>query len=341
MQRILINISGELVVVQSKWLGIIDVLKKDFWSFLAENASAERVRNVDVTIFQTQDKPLFPEVVASFQTQNALTYDIGSKRYCDYYDQAYTVIDFETNEAQVYGQDFDTIHEIVYLLILSRVGKKLDLRGLHKLHAFGISYKDYAFVCMMPSKGGKSTLLAELLKNPQIKMISDDIPLIDSFGCVHTFALKLGLDTIPENLNIENREENVYRMRRKLYGEKQIICTKGLPGKIEENSKIFHRVVLAEAFRYNSTESKILPSSWFKIFKGLFKHGIIGIGSPMVIEYFWQNGLSDFLTKTRIFILRSIAFLSLSLRSKRIQIHSGQRPEHTAKEIIKFLESLC
>ncbi len=338
MQRILINISGELVVVESDWSAILDILRKDFWSFLVADASTSLEKNVEISIFQTGQKPVFPEVVSTFQTQNAITYDLNSKRYCDYYDQAYTIIDFETNQAQIYGESFEVIHEIVYLLILSRVGKKLDLRGLHKLHAFAVSFQDLAFVCMMPSKGGKSTLLAELLKHPQVKMISDDIPLIDSFGCVHTFALKLGLNKIPDNLKIENREENIYSMKRSLYGEKTLICTRGLEGKVEGSSRVFRNVILAEAFRFNSESSKIIPSPWFKTLKGLFKHGVIGIGSPMVIEYFWQSGLSDFLVKTRIFILRCMAFGALSVRSRRIQIHSGRNPEQTAGEVIKFLE---
>lgn len=338
MQRILINISGELTVVQSDWSAILDVLKKDFWSFLVTDAPANAARNVEIFIFQSKEKPTFPEIVSSFQTQNAITYDVGQKRYCDYYDQAYTVIDFEKNQAQVYGMDPEVIHEIVYLLILSRVGKKLDLRGLHKLHAFAVSFKEIAFVCMMPSKGGKSTLLAELLKDPRVKMISDDIPLVDSFGSVHTFALKIGLNKIPESLSVLDPKENIYSMQRSLYGEKTLICTRGLPSKIEDNNRVFSKVILAEAFRYNSQTSMILSSSWFKTFKGLFKHGIIGIGSPMVIEYFWQNGLSDFLIKTRIFILRCLAFGALSLRAQKIQIHAGRNPNQTADAVLAFLE---
>ena len=338
MQRILINISGELAVVQSDWSALLDVLKKDFWSFLEAEQSSGLRKNVEITLYETTQKPNFPEIVSSFQTQNAITYDVGHKRYCDYYDQAYTTIDFDTNQAEVYGADFDLIHEITYLMILSRVGKKLDLRGLHKLHALAVSFEDQAFVCMMPSKGGKSTLLTELLKDPRVKMISDDIPLIDSFGCVHTFPLKIGLNDIPAGLQVENPAENIYTMKRKLYGLKMLVSTKGLGQRVESNNRVFRHVFLAEAFRYNSETSVIKNSPWLKTFKGLFKHGIIGVGSPIVIEYFWQNGLSDFLIKTRIFIMRCLAFGALSVRSHKLQIYAGRNPQQTAELIIKQLE---
>jgi hypothetical protein len=338
LQRILINISSEFVLIKTDWEALADVFKKDFWSFLSKESIDEAQPGVVISVFQTADWPTIPETVSSMQTQNAITYDLGSKRFCDYYNKAYTSIDFETNQAQVYGVDFDFIHEITYLLILSRIGKKLDLKGIHKLHAFAISFEDLAFVCMMPSKGGKSTLLAELLKDSRIKMISDDIPLVDSFGCIHPFALKLGMNDVPDGLEIVEPDQNIYSMKRNLYGEKVLICTRGLRGKVEDQNRVFSRVILAEAFRYNSEFSQIHSSSWGKTIKGLFKHGILGLGSPLIIEYFWQSGLKDFLIKTRIFILRCIAFGSLSFRAKKVTIYLGKNPKHAAKEIMSYLE---
>lgn len=337
MQRILISIFGVKIQIASEWAEMVNIISKDFWSF--RDLSGDNRFDISIQIKQTDERPTFPESVTSMQTQSALTYDNGRIRYCDYYGKAASVIDFKNEEATVFGTNFDKVHEIVYLMVLSRAGKLLDIRGHHKLHAFAVGFKDMAFVCMMPSKGGKSTLLVELLKDSRIKMISDDIPLINWKGEVLPFLLKIGLNEIPADLNVLNKEENIYSMKRELHGEKILVCTKGIEEKLVDNGQIFSRIILAEAFRFNSTQSKILPSSWRKTFKGLFKHGIIGIGSPIIIEYFWESGLSDFILKTWIFCRRFIAFLTLSLRSKRVMIYAGTSPAATSKEILRFLES--
>ena len=341
MQRLILKLSDEFILVQTEWIELSEILRKDFWSFLVDNQKIEELRApIEIHIFLSADRPSMPEEVASMQTQNAITYDQGNMRFCDYYGQAYTDIDFKTNKANIYGTDFERIHEIAYLLILSRAGKNLDLKGLHKLHAFAISYKGIAFVCMMPSKGGKSTMLVELLKNLEVKMISDDIPLIDSWGRVHPFPLKLGLNEIPEELEIKDIVENIYFMKREHYGEKKLICTRGIKDRVENIDAKFTKIVLAEAFRYNSPHSIILSSSWLKTFGGLFKHGVLGLGSPIIIEYFWQSGWRDFIIKTRIFLLRCLAFFSLSIRARKIKIYSGHSPKETAGQIINFLEKI-
>lgn len=339
LQRILINFSGDIVQVKSEWVVMLEVLRKDFWSFLMpEETTIQENISISISIFKSSERPVIPELVASMQTQNALTYDVGELRFCDYYGKAFTKVNFKKQEAEVVGVDFERIHEISYLLILSLAGKRMDLRGLHKLHAFAVSFNDIALVCMMPSKGGKSTLLAELLNDERIKMISDDIPLIDTFGHVRPFPLKLGVNELSPDLQVMNPNENIYSMKRESHGEKILVCTRGLVGKVESTERVFKNVILAEAFRFNSPNAKIIPMSWYKTMKGLFKHGILGIGSPMIIEYFWEIGWRDFLKKAKIFLMRCSAFAALCTRSKRIQIYSGLYPSQTAKKLILFLE---
>jgi hypothetical protein len=333
-----LNFWGINVSVISEWSELVDVLTKDFWSYIIHDKNLSTVFDLSLKIVKTDEAIPIPEgLVASMQTQNAITYDFGDVRFCNYYSKAFSEINFKTNQAIIQGVDFDKIHEIAYLLILSRIGKKLDLNGFHKLHAFAVSFKDLAFVCMMPSKGGKSTLLVELLKDPRIKMISDDIPMIDSFGRVHPFALKIGLDQIPPELEVVDKEINVYSIKREAYGEKKLVCTRGIQSRIEQGA-VFKKIILAEGVRFNSDHSVLAPASWRFIFKGLFKHGIIGVGSPIVVEYFWESGIRDFFTKTKVFFKRLFGFLSLSFRAKKMKLLSGRDPSHTSKVIIDFLE---
>ena len=338
MSVLRLNFWGIRVSVKSDWNEMIDVLTKDFWSYIAHGEDLQFAHDVSVSISHSSEPLEIPEgLIASMQTQNAITYDFKEMRYCNYYSKAYSEINLATNVCRIQGTDFDKIHEIAYLITLSRVGKRLDLEGLHKLHAFAVSFNQMAFVCMMPSKGGKSTLLVELLKDPRVKMISDDIPLVDSWGRIHSFSLKIGLDKIPAELEVHDKEHNIYSIKREAFGEKKLVCTRGIQNRIEEN-KIFKKVILAEGVRFNSDHSVLTRASWPFIFRGLFKHGIIGVGAPIVIEYFWEPGAKDFFVKTAIFFKRLRSFLCLSLRAQRMKLLSGKDPAHTSKVIIDFLE---
>ncbi|MBC7713608.1 MAG: hypothetical protein H7177_09725 [Rhizobacter sp.] len=336
MQRIHFKFLEAGVSLESDWPELVGVLSKDFWSFAMSTESSSTFK---LKIVKSNMRPDFPVMKATFQNQNAIVYDVRNNRYCDYYGEAFATINFKTNEAVIFSDNFEKAHEVAYLMILSRVGKKLDLMGFHKIHAFAISFKGKALVCMMPSKGGKSTLLMELLKDDRVKMLSDDIPLIGPHGFVYSFPLKLGLNTIPESLKINNRDENIYQMNRTHYGVKNLVCTRGLDGKVEKAGTAFSNVILLSAQRYNEEKSIINSESWPSSFKGLFLHGVIGLGTPMVLEYFWENGINDFLVKTKIFFLRLSRFFFFSLKSTKLNISLGRNPELAARQILNYLEN--
>lgn len=343
MQRIHLQFFNLHAVIESDWLELILVLQKDFWSFLLPDTPLGRGESkIDffLKIEKIKQHPPFPKVTSSSQTQNAISYDQDGKRFSDYYGELYTIIDFKKNIASLFSIQFEKAHEVAYLLILSRIGKKLDLQGFHKLHAFAISYEDIGLVCMMPSKGGKSTLLLELLKNSKVKMLSDDIPFIDKNGNLWGFPLKLGINKIPENIAISQREENIYSMQRSHYGPKMLICTRGLGNKIEDKNIVFKKIILVNAVRFNSNESEIENELWGSSFMALLKHGIIGIGTPIIIEYFWENGVGDFFTKGKIFIKRMSAFFLLNQKSKKLRLSLGKEPGVAAEKLLHYIENL-
>lgn len=330
---------GQTVIVRSDWDELSLLLRKDFSFFKCSKIQNES-KSLAVTVLNRSPKEIvIPKTHSVMQSLNSITYQVNEKRFNDYYGKLTSVFDYKNERAELYSLDLDKAHEVAYLLILSRVGKKLDLIGLHKLHAFAISYKKMAFVCMMPMKGGKSTLLMELLKNKEVKLISDDIPMINSKGELLPFPIKIGLEMDREiALEINNHDENIYFLKRENHGMKKLICLEGLKDKVEKIDQNFKNVILCEAFRFSSAESEIHEAPWRKIFKGLFKHGVIGIGLPIIIEYFWEFGILDFLLKTKIFIKRMYAFLVLSFKAKKINLYLGTNPKTAALMIVEFLE---
>ncbi|MDO9184049.1 MAG: hypothetical protein Q7U04_16670 [Bacteriovorax sp.] len=339
MRQVSFNFYGQKVCVASDWPEALSLLKKDFDLFYSENSYSD---NCDLKLFILKKDPKeisTPELVSKSQSQNSITYQLGHVRYNDYYGKLLSIFDYNKEEAQLYCLNIDKVHEVAYLLILSRVGKMLDLKGLHKLHAFAVSYKEIAFVCMMPMKGGKSTLLLELLKTKEVKMISDDIPLIDIMGNVYSFPMKIGVnEDSSQKLELQNPEENLYTLQREHYGKKIFINSKGLGERVELPGKKFKKVIIAEAFRFNSSETRLVSSSIFKTFKGLFKHGVVGIGLPMILEYFWEFGVIDFVKKSQIFLSRLLTFSIFTIKSTRISIYLGKNPDRAAEEILRFLK---
>lgn len=336
MKSFFLNFYKIQVQVESTSEDILVPLKKDFSNFIQK----ERPNQFEfiLQIFnQAPPYSMVPNMVATMQTLNSICYDNNGIRYCDYYGDMLVILDTKNNVAKMYSENIPKIHEISYLLVLSRVGKLMDLQGLHKLHAFSVSYKDLAIVCMMPMKGGKSTLLMQFLKDKRFKIISDDIPLVNLTGEILPFPIKIGLSDLPGNLDVVNPEENFYTMERAHYGKKQLLCLNGLPGRVESTSRKFKKVILIEAFRYNSKTSILKDADIFSTGKGLLKHGIIGFGLPMVIEYFWETGLVDFLRKTKIFFLRLIAFTGLLIRAKNMKLFLSKNPQEASEVIIKYV----
>lgn len=337
MQRLRLQIFSYSILIESDWPEVLELLKKDFWSFFREIELTEAIPDLHLTILHSASKPGWANLKHDFCTKNAMTIDQGNKRFCNYFDKLYSEIDLGLNKALLQSADLDKMHETAYLLILSRIGKKLDTTGIHKLHAFAVARKDVVLICMMPSGGGKSTLLTELLMLPDVRMLSDDIPMVNQKGDILPFPLKIGLNQIKDNFIVNEPDLNIYQMRRTHYGLKQLICTAGLPGKVETEVKKYRSIILIEGHKSQlSTSLKKVP--FFFNLPGLLIHGLIGFGTPIIFEYFWEKGIRDFFVKSRIFLLRLNAFLKLSFKAEHYHLRSGPKPGETAKLLIKLMD---
>ncbi len=339
MKKLFLNFYNVFAVIESDWDDLLEVISKDFYCFLSEERSLGNNWKFQIKVENSLPPDGFiPEIQATMQTNNSISYDLLGARYSDYYGKLYSKLVFDENYAEIYSKNFDRAHEVIYLMILSRIGKKLDLLGMHKLHAFAISYKNNAVVCMMPMKGGKSTLLLELLKYDGIKLISDDIPMFDTFANLKPFPLKIGLEKDCKiEIEVKDAAENIYSMNRELYGDKKLICLKGLQTRVEGFESKYEKIFLIESFRNNSQFSTLNRASFFLIIKGLFKHGIIGFGLPIVYEFFWEFGWKDFLRKTYIFLRRLSTFSILAIKSEKYKLMLGKKPEKAAKLIVDLL----
>ena len=200
MKRLTFSIFGASVEVSSENGAALEPLERDFGHFLAAVASpAIRLEIVRAA------PPRIPAPRVFWPWRSMKISGAGSRRRVDYSGGARLEYDLDAERGTLWAEDPDLSHELSYLAVLSRTGWALDLRGLHRVHALGFTYRGGAGLLLLPSGGGKSRLGLELLRVPGFGFLSDDAPLIRERGLeVSPFPLRLSLRGedwrgIPEN----------------------------------------------------------------------------------------------------------------------------------------------
>jgi len=186
----------------------IDGIAQDY-EFFRTAGDAECHVEIEVS-YREPDYDSLPECDATLYTPRNVVYDIDERRYLDFGGRGLAVYDRKAGRFHIVSRDGDLLYEAAYLFLLSRIGEFLDRRRLHRLHALAVAISGRAVLVPLPSGGGKSTLGMNLLRYPEVKILSDDSPFIDRRGGVHAYPLRLGLlsnhrDEIPADQRREIR----------------------------------------------------------------------------------------------------------------------------------------
>lgn len=327
-----INIFGLTVKCISNSKKIINLLKKDF-SFFCTDSISEIEFSFEIILGPIPNVD-FNKNIKIRTSKSCISYKNGDISYHDYYGEALSVYDFKNNSGTIYSINERRLHELTYLLILSRTGKKMDLSGFHKIHAMGICIDDTVLLVSMDMGGGKSTLFLDMLSYPRVKIISDDSPVIDRNGHVHSFPLRVGVNAkeyIPEEMTKE-----CYYFERKEYGLKKLIPIDSFPNDI---CAFGSKVVLFSGKRTTGGSCIIKPISSPEMLFLLCKNMFIGIGLPMIIEYFIEFSFKDCICLLKIALLRMRAGCRLYLNSKKYKVFLGNDRNINSKTIYQFIKN--
>lgn len=333
--HIFFNFNDETVRVSSNSEELLHRLGKDFSYFKTSEMTPTKFV-IKANLDQIPDG-VIPAQVADRQSLNSLTFDRGEIRVNDYYGKLLSVYDYAKENATLWSLDIEKLHEITYLLVLSRVGKALDLRGLHKVHAMAFTLGNTSAIGMMPMKGGKSTLLANILRDQSVAIVSDDCPLINRSGKLLPFPLRLGVDGLAPEVGLKGESEYTYTLQRDFYGEKKLVSLEGLPHEI---GRVGEHQVLFVGRRAPGMRPQLHRISRFSMIKPLLYNMVIGVGLPMVMEYFWQNGWKDFIRKSFIALSRVWSALALLSKSECYQFWMCEDPEENAKILLRELKKI-
>jgi hypothetical protein len=187
---------------------------------------------------------------------------------------------------------------------------------------------------MLPSKGGKSTLLSNLLQNPEVKIISDDMPLCDKAGRIHPFPAKISLQDKPnEGLlsKIEWRE-----FRRHHFPTKWTASLAQLKDRINSSSKD-NKTLLIAGFRLSNGQTLLSEVPKWKMIQPMLEHMVIGIGLPQVIELFLNFQFTDLLKMSYHALIRSICALQLVRKSRCYFFYMGPDKTYNSQLLLDLL----
>jgi hypothetical protein len=331
MNQIGFNFYGVTCLVESGNDEILRRLSLDFHAFIDSELRKETqfyFKHFDSEP-PVQSIPDFPLVYTS---KNSRTYEKNGVRFNDYYGKLLSIYDYNRDICTLYSTDIERSHEILYLLIHSRIGKTLDLLGLHRLHAMGVRKNGQDFLFVSDSGVGKSTLLAHLLAGDQsLEFLSDDCPLVDENGCIYSFPIRLGAS---EEKCLKLLGEETYKLQRAEYGLKHLLSTKEIKNPLAWSRGC--KTVLAFGLRRDG-ECSIKRLSWFGCFRRLFRPMVVGVGLPMILEYWWELGSEDFVRKARIGLKRFWAAVYLSFRAEAVEVTIGNDPDENIRTIRKYL----
>jgi hypothetical protein len=335
--KIKFNFYGFEVTVKSESIEILELLKKNFGYFYERKDIS--LKKFSLEIFQQKSfSKIIPNgLVAHKQTINSMSYDKGNKRYNDYYGKAVSVLDYSSDEAQIYSNDLNKLHEVAYLLILSRQGKWSDRNGLHKIHAMSVSHDNKNLLVMMPMKGGKTTLFTQFLKDEKYNLISDDSPMINSKGDLLSFPIRFGLEDNESYKELLTEIENSFKfsLDREQFGKKVLVDTLFYKNRLKKPG---NKTILVQGIRWKSNKCLVEKVSFIKMLIFLKTHLIIGVGLPMVIEYFLQSTIKDHFTNFNILLSRTFCAIRLTWKSDSYIAYMSHDIEENYKELRKLID---
>ena len=274
---------------------------------------------------------VFPDCVLYRESDKQLHYEYGG-----------AVLGVTRERNASYGrlvtEDTALAEELGYLYLQSEIGRFLDAQGLHRVHALGLGLPNgSAALVLLPSGGGKSTLALEALRSGGCQLLSDDTPLVDRFGNVHPYPLRLSFRKdakLPE----EWKKHSTIFERRK-HGAKLLVPTAALPAhSLPRPGEKFRPGFLVLGRRHGSRRQATLTEiSRFRSAGPMLRDLVVGLGVPQVAELILTKGALSLPGLAPTAASRLAAASAFLARSKSLRLDLSRDPEANARFLLDHL----
>jgi hypothetical protein len=300
------DVHGLRMVVRGDWPGVIADVGRDFAWFAEPSAPSESPGaggggDAEVVIQRrAPDYAPWRDLQQSFVTPRNVVYSRDSRSAIDYFGKALTVYDRRQGTARIQGVDPGLVHEAAYHFILSRIGQHLDAIGLPRLHALGLASRQGAVALFLPSGGGKSTLALRALQDEDIRLLSEDSPLIDRRGRLHPFPLRIGLN--PHHAG-EVPSEHVRVMERMEFHSKLVLDIDAYRDRVESSPQPLTHIVIGR--RSLAHKPRLEPVPRRAAAGTLLREVVVGVGLYQGMEFVFRRGLADIGSQIRPALVRA------------------------------------
>ena len=331
-----IDIYGLLVNCKCNNSELTKALIRPFTFFRKE--SSEQARSQVTVEVEEKDPPweAFPPLPATFSSPRNTVFEGSSEKIIDYFGKGIVVENKSIPHYRLISKDRNFLLEVFYLLVISLFGQHCDRKGLLRVHALAIAFADTAILLPTPPGGGKSTLALSVLEDEDIKLISDDEPVVDRHGAIYPFPVRIGtldkkrVDSIPP--------EFIYRINRMEFGPKYFVGWEYWDGQIER--RVMKRVVFLLPKRFLGGHPSIRSSSKWKVLRSLIRDAVVGVGLYQGIEFVFQRSGWEILGKLPIALKRLSIAVRLAWRCAPYELTLTRDSEANAQTVKDFVHGL-
>jgi hypothetical protein len=316
--------------------GVLEDVQRDFSYFRSPAGDESAWLNV---ISEPFPRANLPAVRAALQTPRNIVYRDGDVSYVDYFGRGLMICQNKGTDYQIYCTDRDLAHEIAFLTMLSRVGEHLDARGLHRVHALGIEAGGRAILVLLPMGGGKTTLALRLLTTDDIRLLSEDSPLISRRasrrGQVFPFPLRIGVRVGEVPAGVPDKYcRTVQRME---FDPKTLIDIQHFNEKVGRPCPI-GAILLGE--RWLSGTSFVCPVPRSYAIGPFIKNTVVGLGLYQGMEFLLERSGWEVLGKSRLALARFLTSLHVIRRSRVYRFGMSPGVEENADVLIGLAREL-
>jgi len=326
-----LDVYGLRLEVKSDDVPLISGIRRDFAYF----ETTPSITDILIEIYETSPAyKSFPNLSASVYTVDYISYVDGNVLYTDYHGQGLRKYNKRENLYQIYSDNADLRYEISYLTVLTTIGKQMDSRRIHRVHALGVSRNGKAILILLPEKGGKTTLALQLLKVKNLKLLSEDSPLINKNGEILPFPLRIGI--LPggeKGIPVEYLRP----VKFKRVGTKILV---DIDYFIDKISSVSQPGIILLGERLLGCESKIVPAGKLKAFKGFLINSVIGLGLAQGLEYLLGRSITHSLANSKLACSRFFNSYRVLRHSKVYSYFIGHDSEVNTRTLMNFLDDL-
>jgi hypothetical protein len=288
------------------------------------------------------EKPIeydsFPEIPASFSSpRNIIYFDRKSgRKIIDYFGKGVVLEDGNHSRYEITGPDRNFLQEAFYLLVMSLLGRFCDSHGLIRIHALAVSYGDTPFILPISAGGGKSTMALQLLKNPAVKLISDDEPIFSHSG--HVLPLPLRIGTLNPDLIQSIPKVFVYTVDRMEFGTKHFIDCRYWDSQIER--RFLKNPVIILLKRVLNGRPCIRKVAKRVALKSLMRDAVVGVGLYQGVEFLFSESNLEIIKKINILFKRISLVIKLLNNSNTYQAVLTNHTQENAESIMGFIRTV-